>query len=310
MEEKKYELIRSNESSFASFRIRALRDIPKCGVRKGDMGGLVLSELNLSQNGDGWIDDTSEVLSSAVVVNGYISDGSTVAGDAYIHSGLIKGSKIVGDTMIEGDITVRGSTIKNSRLIGDGVVSKSHLVNCQFHCAFDITSSTVQCRFPRSPFHVTDTLHLKDVNLIIEQGDVMAMVTMERVHLFAEEFRVEHLFTMKDVHARTDRFLIDRMSDQEALRTGIIGEKENPIDIKGEKLLISNSLIKGSMLLSGSFEIRESTLQGMHHIEMNKGYIENTTFNDFVTIKQTLPRVQVIVGKKIEGDISIDFDKQ
>lgn len=50
---KKYELQR--ERGQLNFRIKALRDIPRHGVRAGDLGGTVACEYNLSQDGDCWI---------------------------------------------------------------------------------------------------------------------------------------------------------------------------------------------------------------------------------------------------------------
>lgn len=46
---KKYEL---TESYGTFWRIRALRYIPRYGVRPGDLGGWIESEENLSQDGD------------------------------------------------------------------------------------------------------------------------------------------------------------------------------------------------------------------------------------------------------------------
>ena len=57
---KKYELTEEvNEHGL--HRIRALRDIPLYGVKKGDLGGFVERENNLSQEGDCWIADNATV---------------------------------------------------------------------------------------------------------------------------------------------------------------------------------------------------------------------------------------------------------
>ena len=63
---KKYELTEEvNERGL--HRIRALRDIPRYGVKKGDLGGFVESEENLSQSGDCWVAYTAVVRGHAVV---------------------------------------------------------------------------------------------------------------------------------------------------------------------------------------------------------------------------------------------------
>ena len=49
------------------FRIRALRDIPIVGVKKGDLGGYVQYESNLGQLGDCWIGGDACVCKDAQV---------------------------------------------------------------------------------------------------------------------------------------------------------------------------------------------------------------------------------------------------
>ena len=56
-------------------RIRALRDIDRYCVKKGDLGGWIETEDNLSHDGSGWVDDEAIVCSSAVV-GGYARFGS------------------------------------------------------------------------------------------------------------------------------------------------------------------------------------------------------------------------------------------
>ena len=46
------------------FRIRALRDIPKFGIKAGNLGGYIEHEGNLSQEGDCWIGDEACVYSN------------------------------------------------------------------------------------------------------------------------------------------------------------------------------------------------------------------------------------------------------
>ena len=51
----KYKLIKDNKSDL--FRIKALKDIPAHNVKKGDIGGLIEKEANLSHDGSAWISD-------------------------------------------------------------------------------------------------------------------------------------------------------------------------------------------------------------------------------------------------------------
>ena len=67
---KKYEL--TNETKTLAddkvlYRIRALLDIPRHGVKAGDLGGLIEKEYNLSQYGDAWISSNAKVYGDARV---------------------------------------------------------------------------------------------------------------------------------------------------------------------------------------------------------------------------------------------------
>ena len=79
---KKYEL--TNETKTLAdgtvlHRIRALRDIPRHGVKAGDLGGLVEEENNLSQDGDACVSDDARVSGDACIFG-----DACVYGDAYI----------------------------------------------------------------------------------------------------------------------------------------------------------------------------------------------------------------------------------
>lgn len=60
-------------------RITALRDIPRHGVKAGDLGGWIESERNLSQSDDAWISGDASVWGNASV-----SGDARVSGDASV----------------------------------------------------------------------------------------------------------------------------------------------------------------------------------------------------------------------------------
>ena len=69
MEEKKYKLIEGSRSwqyGRPIYRIQALRDFSD--VKKGDLGGFVESEANLSQEGNCWIYDMAQAVEKSKVV--------------------------------------------------------------------------------------------------------------------------------------------------------------------------------------------------------------------------------------------------
>jgi hypothetical protein len=77
----KYEL--TSNKKFGLTQIRALKDIERFGIKKGDLGGWVLSELNLSQegnasvsgdalvSGDARVEQLANLLLVSPIANGY-----------------------------------------------------------------------------------------------------------------------------------------------------------------------------------------------------------------------------------------------
>ena len=91
METKKYKLTEESIIYFGRtlYCIEALRDFSN--VKKGDKGGYVENESNLSQYGDCWVYDNAKVYANAVVCgyaiisgNAIISDNAEVYGNAEI----------------------------------------------------------------------------------------------------------------------------------------------------------------------------------------------------------------------------------
>ena len=89
------------------YRIEALRDF--ANIKKGDKGGFVEKENNLSQYGDSWVYDDAKVFGNAVVcgyarVRGY----AQVCGNAqvYGHASVRGNAEVYGSAEISGDAQV------------------------------------------------------------------------------------------------------------------------------------------------------------------------------------------------------------
>ena len=79
---KKYELTKETKTLAGGtvlHRIRALRDIPRFGVKAGELGGFVEGENNLSQDGDAWV-----FCNANVYGNARVSGNANVSGDAEV----------------------------------------------------------------------------------------------------------------------------------------------------------------------------------------------------------------------------------
>ena len=85
----KYKIIKSGGNKG---RIRALRSFGD--VKKGDIGGFIESETNLSHNGDCWVYDDARVHGkSEVTDNARVTDNAWVCGDSRVtHNTEISGN--------------------------------------------------------------------------------------------------------------------------------------------------------------------------------------------------------------------------
>ena len=85
---KKYELtteFKVSVSGVELFRIKALVDIERHGVKKGDLGGWIEKESNLSHDGDAWVYGNSWVYGDARVSgNACVSGNAQVYGNACV----------------------------------------------------------------------------------------------------------------------------------------------------------------------------------------------------------------------------------
>ena len=96
-------------------------------VKKGDLGGFIQSEANLSQTGNAWVSDEAHVFGNARVV-----------GDALVRdSTRVYGNAIISDFAIVADhATVSGNAVlcdrslaaKNASIYGQGVLCDSAIV--------------------------------------------------------------------------------------------------------------------------------------------------------------------------------------
>lgn len=110
------------------YRIRALIDFP--GVKKGQEGGFVESEKNLSQKGTCWIGENARVyedarVSEKAIVEGYagVCGKAKVSGKAYLteHAIVCGNARIRGNARITGHALIGGNAkvSKNAKIYGE-----------------------------------------------------------------------------------------------------------------------------------------------------------------------------------------------
>ena len=137
---KKYKLTDEtiNLNGATLYRIEALKDFGE--IKKGDKGGFIASENNLSHEGNAWVSDDACVYGSACVYgdacvfgcacvydnalvsgNGQVYGNARVCGNArvYNHAYVYGDARVYGDTFVRGDARVWG----NSRVYGNARVT-------------------------------------------------------------------------------------------------------------------------------------------------------------------------------------------
>lgn len=92
-------------------RIRALRDIPKYGIKAGDLGGWIEAEHNLLQYGDAWVHDDAKVYGCAkvhgdarVFENAVVCEEASIYGEARLYDN----ARVYGDARVSGRARVYG----------------------------------------------------------------------------------------------------------------------------------------------------------------------------------------------------------
>ncbi len=147
----KYELTLESKmvDNITLHRIRALKDFSN--IKKGDLGGWIEKEGNLSQEGDCWIFENAEVCGNAAMVfenaqvRGYarVYDNAIVGGSAHVFgnarvydyacvygNAMVYGNaRIYGNVEVRGNAVVRGDTDFDSGFIMESIGSVTAPVN-------------------------------------------------------------------------------------------------------------------------------------------------------------------------------------
>lgn len=113
MEEKKYELLKDDTMEIvghAIYRIKALKNFGN--VKKGDLGGYIESENNLSHEDNCWVYGYAKIYDNAKVLdNAIVANNAEVYGCAVLsgNAAVFDSARICGDAKIRDNAKVYGS---------------------------------------------------------------------------------------------------------------------------------------------------------------------------------------------------------
>lgn len=116
-DERKYEILPEPivaPNGEVCHRIKALKDIPVIGVKKGDLGGCVSNATSLSHSGSSWVFEGGYIGGNAIVEgDAIVGDGATATGTAHVKDNAVicRGVVIDGNAIVGGDVVVRHGNI-------------------------------------------------------------------------------------------------------------------------------------------------------------------------------------------------------
>lgn len=122
-DERKYEILPepiAAPNGEVCHRIKALKDIPVIGVKKGDLGGCVSNATSLSHSGSSWIFEGGFVVGNAIVEDDAIVGDGALVGDTACIGGaaaICKGVVVDSNAQVGGDVVVRHGNISNGAIV-------------------------------------------------------------------------------------------------------------------------------------------------------------------------------------------------
>ena len=145
--DKKYEIVKGNNKLFNGieyFRIRALKDF--YDVRKGDFGGYIESEDNLSQEGNCWIYDDSEVFGTT-----HISGNTKVINKSKIRT--------------KGEIVINDGIIDNTSILDDASIKCDYASFCDTIISGEAIIRVKECHIRNSTIYDFSNIHADDAGI-------------------------------------------------------------------------------------------------------------------------------------------------
>lgn len=223
---------------------------------------------------------------------------------AHILSGYIDDSKIKGNARIEGFLTIVNSTIENGEYTvldksKTGGIENATLLNLYVANSVYIKNSTVEAK---EAFHSEKLLYVENSTILMTSGTGVKECAFTDVEITINSFASFQAFGIScfKMNSKGD-FTIDEDKSKPESKTVIQGEKENPVEFRGELWLrISDTIIVGSALVEGNLNIVSCRIEGMPVIKMN-GSLFTSQISDCAQIDCPLSEVHylenLIVGE-------------
>ena len=276
--QKNYEMLPEKGTSL--FRIRALRDIPEYAVMKGQLGGLIEKEENLSQEGYGWVSYSSMVTEDAKVINAHLEKKSHAQNNAHLTSGVIIGSIIRGDSSIEGEYHIEACEIDDSSLHVGGKIISSAIEKLSVRNGAYISDSWIRSV---EGIEMIEKVILNSVYLDVNEGMVIEEISWKHVKVRSSHLVIEETIPLAYVDAvATDNFWIKRNDVKNSIQSKMKGTEKSAILIRVDDFIMENSVIEGGTI-EGKMYLSASTIRDMAHVRMS-GRLDDCHLSEMASI--------------------------
>ncbi len=257
--EKKYELTEETMefNGCNLHRIKALKDFSD--VKKGDLGGWVESEDNLSQEGNCWLYGNSKVCANGLVKKNAIVKGissimnnSIISGNAELYGNVVTSSRtrISGNAELNGDITITGHvTIKDDVMI-TGKVALSRNVYLYSNATIESTLGNEILQIHNSGYIGTNAYITTETDLIA----IMIDGAYHRpIHLTFYKAKDKDIYTSINHHSSISLSEFEKGIRDDAEKTMFFDPSNDPF----RKSLLPNILFSTICLVKDYFGIKE-----------------------------------------------------
>ncbi len=267
------------------YRIRALRDINGRGVTKGDLGGWVEREYNLSQFGDCWVFDDAQVRAGARVEDeAMMMKASILSGKS-----LMQGHATVTDEVtIDGNCIIRDSAYISERAVLSGRVH----VEDQCHVAGNAK--------------LKGTMTLKDDTWVGEHCDLQGRIVLTGRTTIEAYARINGTGSNGITITNSDVGDDSHIEGHVTLTSGssVRGSAKivGALGILNKGIVLTHSTVEDMAKLAGSMTIAYADVENSAHIEGHGIKITGTeagriSVSDMVSIKGD----NIIVNARVRG---------
>ena len=313
----RYYLIQETMAEWA-YRFYSKVDIPKWGVKAGDMGGIVGKDVVIEDNGTIWIDKSS-VVEGNTRISGEtcVLDGSTLNGNMTIHNATIHKSRLtLTDSHLErvtmnrceltdvidivGDIRLSESFLHKCMMRGSGEVHDSRMKNAIIMDEFNLNGCNLAITYQMS---LENKQQWTDVNLIVNKGHVEEELVMSDVDISCKEFQVTEKGTLRFVKTE-ERIELFRLGEIDGVieNSQIIGlSNEMPVVLKGKSIEVQGTIIKGNVVIEGDVRLVKCLMEGYVRVKMC-GELSKSKVLEFSSIELPGFDKQRVSDIRLNGD--------